>query len=495
LKTKRNLLAATVLAILLASLAAPLVALSTSALDDEEDNEIEELTETHWKILKTDIITVLFPRSGRKPMFLWWYTGEPSRIYVVKYQGLIEYFAFDHPLLPPKPEYYKRLSEAWGYRFKEMYMKPLEDDLEMHMGDMDAMRKLMILREIMMELDLAWHRPFLPFSAGQWNLTDIGEIKTPDEKVIGVTFAFKLVKLPDWMPGLKFAENNIIIKVRFYNETVEETVPGTDIKYTVNAGEMKMDLVVNKWVWNIDAVKELITELQQAGIDVKVPAARTRLALWVNLASINLEQLETAKEEPPEEDRIETMSTASHMEIEGEHMSIEENRTAPPIEEQESPILVERPWWAPWLPPEKPIVRLKFAAKDKTVLGFFRFVSSAKVTTPENVTRAMPVKAAYIAAGHHLRLFIGYPYFGNSTLEHDPSIGVDVPGIETTPQYTVQAPSGISEITPTIIGKYVLPLFTLELAAVLVGAVSIVAIVIYVTKWKRKTPINMVGTS
>jgi len=487
---KRNLLRATALAILLMSLVAPLVTLPSSASEnEEEDIKIEDI-DVHWKILRTDIITVLFPRSGRKPMFLWWYTKEEplKNIYVVKYQGLIEYFAFEQL---PYQEYYRRMYVAWTERLHEMYVVQKEDYYR-NMGE-TGMTKLRLLQTLWMEILENWenlHAPMLRFDAAKWELTDVSNITTSDGKVIGVSFAFKLVAVP-FQPRFDFAVNNVMIKVRFYNTTVSETVPGTDISYEVEAGEMKMDLIINKWEWNIDTLRPLILKLKEYGIDI--PEGKTRLALWVNLASINLEQLEMAKEEPSGEERIENMSTASYMEIEGEHISIEENRTAPPIEEQEKPILVERPWWAPWLPPEKPLVRLKFADKDKTLLGFFRFVSSAKVTTPENITRMVPVRAASIAAGHHLRLFMGYPYFGNNTLEHDPSIGVDVLGIDTNPQYTVQAPSGINEITPKVVGKYVVPLFTPELAAFLAGAVSIVAIVIYVAKWKRKTPINVVG--
>jgi len=96
---------------------------------------------------------------------------------------------------------------------------------------------------------------------------------------------------------------------------------------------------------------------------------------------------------------------------------------------------------------------------------------------------------SYIAAGFHMRLFIGYPYFGNGTLEHDPSIGVE--GVETAPQYLVQAPSG-TETMPLVLGKIKLPLVTLELAVVLVGATSVIAAVIYAAKWRKKT-INVVG--
>lgn len=479
MKTKRNLLAATFLTILLTSLAAPLIALPASA--HEDDNDLRIIPGT-WYKLESDIVTVLFPAGGKKPMFIWWYTGAPDQIYVIKFQGLIEWFAFDHPLLPPKPEYYKHPREAWHEiwreKFENMYFKPEEDRLMGNMWKLWLLR--VITQQIMNEMEKTWHVPFLPFNAGQWTLSDIANLTTPEGKIIGVSFAFKLVNLPDWMPNLQFAENNIMIRVRFYNETIRETDPDTGFEYTVNAGEMKMDFVVNKWVWNIDTIKQLILQLQESGFDIKIPEGKSRLALWVNLASINITKLLIAKEEP---EKIEEYSTATHMEVEDIDEDIRPNMT---FTSEEKPIEISRP-----------VIKLRFANETTTLGGFFRFVSSAKVKDYPKLgdVGMVPVKATYIAAGAHMRLFIGYPYFGNGTLEHDPSIGVDVPGIDTTPQYTVQVPSGINQETPIVIGKYMLPLFTPELAAVLVGAVSIVAVAIYAIKWKRKTPINMVGAS
>jgi hypothetical protein len=483
LKTKRNLLAATILAILLVSLTAPAIALSAFASEDEENNNLKIVPVDNWYKLESDLITVLFPRGGQKPMFIWWYTQAPDQIYVVKFKGLIEWFAFDHPILPKNPEYYNHLrnasSEIWRDRFENMYFKPEEN---LWMGNM---MRLMLLRQIVnqimerMSIETEWHRPFFPFDAGRWNLTKPSNITTPEGTIIGVSFAFKLDKVSDLMPGFKFAENNIMIRVRFYNTTVQETDPNTGYKYTVNAGEMKMDFVVNKWVWNIDAIKEFIADLKANGFDVNIPEGKSRLALWVNLASINITKLQAAEEEP---EQIEGYSTATHMDVDGMHEDIRPNMT---LTSQEKPIEINRP-----------VIKLGFANETKTLGGFFQFVSSAKVKESTNLGDAemVPVKAAYIAAGAHMRLFIGYPYFGNGTLEHDPSIGVDaVPSVETTPQYTVQNPSGINAIDPAVIGKYALPLFTLELAAVLVGAASIVAIIIYAVKWKKKTPINMVG--
>ena len=478
MQTKRKLLVATVLAILLVSLAAPLVALPTLASDgsDDEADALKLVPMDNWYKLENDIVTVLFPRSGQKPMFIWWYTGKPDQIYVVKYEGLIEYFTFEG-------EYYRRMREAWEYRFRETYMDPEEHRLT-EMGE-GGLMKLLILRQIMLQINATWHRPFFPFNAAKWSLSEIKNITT-DGKMIGVSFAFKLVQVPDWMPGFQFAENNIMIRVRFYNTTVEETDPDKGYKFIVNAGEMKMDFVVNKWVWNIDSIKALIEYLRDHDIDINVPQGKTRLALWVNLASINITKLLMAEDDPEEIEEAayeDNSYVASHMEVDDIREDIRLNMT---LTEQEKPIEIDRP-----------VIKFGFANETMTLGGFFRFVSSAKVKDYPNTGDAnmVPVKAAYIAAGAHMRLFIGYPYFGSGSLEHDPSIGVDVPGTATTPQYKIETPSGISEVAPTVIGEYVLPLFTTELVAVLVGAVSIVAILIYAVKWKRKTPVNVVGAS
>jgi len=418
-------------------------------------------------------------------MFIWWYTNEPDQVYVVKFQGLIEWFAFDYPLLPQNPETYSHMREAWQEtwreRFESWYFKP-EEDRWMNMGNM-GMVKLMIMQQIMLQImqrmQSQWHRAYLPFNAGTWSLGDIHNITTSEGKVIGVAFAFTLQSLPDWMPNMQFAENNIMIRVRFYNETVEETVPGTDYKYTVNAGEMKMDLVVNKWEWNIDTLKVLIEQLQQEGFDIKIPEGKSRLALWVNLASINMTKLPLAEEEP---EAIEHYSTATHMEIEDDREDITANKTLTETE-------LERPIEIP-----RPMIKIKFANETSTLGGFFRYVSSAKISDyPElGDVSIVPVKAAYIAAGAHMRLFLGYPYFGNGTLEHDPSIGVDIASVDTTPKYSVQAPSN-SEVTPTVMGAYIPPLFSPPLMLALIVVISATAITLYALRWKRKTPVNMVG--
>jgi hypothetical protein len=77
------------------------------------------------------------------------------------------------------------------------------------------------------------------------------------------------------------------------------------------------------------------------------------------------------------------------------------------------------------------------------------------------------VTASYIAAGSHLRLFICYPYFGNSTLEHDPTIGL------------TSAPMIPTLVTPTLL-------------AILVGASIAIAATVAAVKLRKK-PVNIIS--
>lgn len=478
LKMRRNRLTVLALTALLISLATPIVTLPASASGDESNDNIKVLPEKeHWLKLESPIITALFPRGGEKPMFIWWYTNQPDQVYVVKFQGLIEWLAIDHSSLP-NPDYYSSLrnasAETWSERFDDWYFKPTE---QQYMTNMQMrMMLLSIVQQMMTQMELMWHRPFLDFSAAQWSLSDISNITASDGKIIGVAFAFTLVKVPE-QPRFQFAENNIMLRIRFYNTTVQETVPGTSSSYTVNAGEMKMDLVINKWVWNLDSIKALVTNLQNEGFNISIPNMKSRLALWVNLLiNITRTSLTEAQEQP---EAIEDHSTSTVMEVD-DHTKSMGIATA-----QEEPIETSHP-----------IVRIQFANQTETLAGFFRFVAQAKITNYPNQgdVNMVPVKAAFRPAGTHMKLFLAYPYFGNGTLEHDPSIGVNIAGIDTSPKYSVQSPSG-SQITPTVLGDYVPPLFTPQLMIALIVVISGVALLLYAIRWRRRTPVNMVGPS
>jgi len=432
------------LAILSTSLAFP--TLANTAQASPASAVVEE--QGQWKKLQTYVITVLFPTGGKKPVFLWWYNQEPDRIYVVKYQGLIEFFALEAPL------YYYRHTQ-WA-EWNGLYQR--------YIGERWFGLRLQ-LRETLRNIYENWHPPYLPFSAGNWTLTEAKNINAGND-VIGVAFAFKLSDLP-WTPRFGFAENNIMIRNRFYFVPVTEVVDGHE--YNVSAGEMKMDLVIKNWKWNLDTLKPLLSELREQG--VTIPEGRTGLALWVNLASINVTTIT-----PDQAETVETMSTTSEMEIDSTPVPVVQNQT----ENSEKPITPPRKFFADY--------RIKFtkAENDTSLDGFFKFVSQAKAGD-----KLINVTAAYIEAGAHMRLFIGYPYFGSETLVHDPSLGLEVPETmtpeATTPMYKVEAPSGISQIMPRVL----LPLTTLQIAIILAGAISIIAAIIFAAKWKRKI-INVV---
>jgi len=411
--------------------------------------------EEGWKKIKTDVITILFPADGRKPTFLWWYTKDPERIYVVKFQGLIEYFTFVEP-------FYKERYQANAERLHELFISP----------------KWMLLRqeirETVMNMYRNWHLPYLPFSACRWTLTEVGNVTDSDNKVIGLAFAFKLVKA--YLPRFEFAEGNITIRCRFYYEPVEEISVDGVYDYSVAAGEMKMDFVVNNWKWNIDLVKPLISTLKEQGIEI--PKSKSGLSLWINIAYINITRIAEAMGEP---DKIELWSTTSHMMVEGRRIFVKRDYTGT---EDERPIDVPKRL--------REHFKLQFATEDKTLPGFFKFVASAKVSgEPEPVE----IKASYIEAGAYMRLFIGYPYFGDKTLEHDPSMGVEVPETTTpeatTPKYRMEVPTG-SQVMPRVLGGLGLPFITPELVMVLVAVVSTIGIVVFVAKWKGKI-VNVVG--
>jgi hypothetical protein len=452
-KTKRNLVLTTILTLLIASIAIPVLAEGSS----NQESQVQLSEQNGWKIIQTDVITVLFPSGGAQPMFLWWYKNQTDKVYLVKYQGLYEFFAFDTPL----------------YYFRHTYLAEWEWLRLRFMGTRWNMMPMQ-LRMALANVYENWHDPYLPFSGSQWQLSDIKNI-TADGNVIGLAFAFKLVQVPWWKQRFEFAENNIMIRCRFYFEPVTEVVDGHE--YTVNVGEMKQDIAISNWKWNLDTLKPLLEQSKEH--NVTIPEGRTGLALAINLASINVTKIT-----PEQAETVEDISTTSSMAVESSTVSVVQNRTL----YDETPIPATKRLY------ERYRIRFIKTQNDTSLAGFFDFVSAAKVIYPDGSVQVINVTASYAEAGSHLELFLCYPYFSNGTLEHDPSFGLDVPETTTpeatTPLYRVDVPSGLTQVKP----KVLLPLSTIQLAAIAVGAVTVIALIIYAFKWKRKTPVNMVGT-
>ncbi len=390
-----------------------------------------------WTWIKTDTINIIFPAGGKKPTFLWWYTEDPSNIYILKYKGLIEFMTYLTP-------FYQHIYEATELRLRNVlndeYFEPGQHMLQQQL-------RLRIQQRLM---QLAYfyglHNPYLAFSACQWNLS--GPVEVPNDDPLYLSFNFTLVEVP--FPNLKFAENNIIIRCRFYFTETTEDVEGL-YTYSVGAGELKMDLIVRNWTWNIDLIKPLLDEFSDGGIDI--PVNKAGLALWMNLASISLDEISIAEQDLDSQNGLlETQSMTQNMYVEGAQVGLGQNNTLSDLEQpmRNQVNLRER-------------FKLRFAIPDSTIAGFFKYVPKALIYD-DSTMEVVDVKASYISAGNHMRLFLAYPYFGSKTLEHDPSLGL--------------------ETIPTLI--------TFESLLILVSAISTITIVIVAFKWKRKT-INLVG--
>jgi len=435
--TKKTIMTAVLASLLIVNVAPMLMSKTEAAGTNAQYNYYSDGT---WWRIQTDLITILFPANGKKPMFLWWYSNDTNNIFVVKYKGLIEYMTLDYP-------YYMQKYEANALTIRER----LQAKYAMY-GPHQARIRERIWAYIGDALDL--HPAYLPFSACQWNLTGPANVTRPDG-VSYVAFNFTLVKAP---LKFKFAENNVIIRCRFYAQEAVENVYGL-YNYTVKAGELKMDLVVKNWQWNIDKLNHLFDVLQEE-FNITAPKMQAGLALWTDMASINIEDMpkansdaNTTQQSAPEssaeetDEPIEASSSTMDIIAEGQRIQIR-NKVA--TETQQLSIrarLHER-------------FRLRFAKGSQTLAGFFDFVNTAILIDPATEEKTVVnVTAAYIPRGNHMRLFIGYPYFGNKTLEHDPSIGAE----------TVQA---------------WLPPYLLLM---LVGATATIAIAIAAVKLRKKT--------
>ncbi len=395
---------------MLTTLMLPLLTVSASAEEDQERVQATWRTHGNLTYIQNDIITIVFPASGKKPMFLWWYTEDPDNINVVKYKGLIEYVTFDQP-------YFIWRHQAVAWRIREYIQARFYEPMSHTIQDQ---RRLMAILQILSEIGnyTGLHAPYLPFSGCRWELSDPVNVSIGDVEYL--SFNFTLVDVPEYRPNLQFAENNIVIRCRFYYTPANENVEG-QYSYTVDAGELKMDLVVKHWDWNIDKLEPLLQALREEGIGI--PEGQAGLALWVNLASINMMKF-------AEDDAVtngdtsftEEASTATNIYVEGQRVSLAQNRTGV---EDEKPLQNRA----------RERFKFRFEKGNATFAGYFKYVPKALIRDPVNnsVTDTVDVTAAYISAGGHMRVFLGYPYFGNNTLEHDPSIGVESFPILETP--------------------------------------------------------------
>jgi len=426
------------LAIILAVAAAPLTT-AKSTSEESFSAPVVLPTDGNWSYIQNDFITIAFPADGKKPMFLWWYTNDPDNINVAKFKGLVEYSTFEKP-------YFLWRCQAENWRIRERLQTRFYVPKQHMLGSMMKSRAMEKLWKIGNFTGL--HAAYLPFSSSRWRLDGPENVTRGDVKYL--SFNFTLVDVPGRREQFQFAEDNVIIRCRFYYTPATEDVYGK-YAYTVNTGELKIDLIIKHWEWNIDKLEPTIQELRGIGLDI--PKSKASLALWVNLASINMTKLEVTEEDAESTadlDFTERTSTAQNMYVEGDKVSVVQDRAE--IDEE-----------IPLQNQLKEHFKIRFEKGNATFEGFFKFVPQAIVT--DGITyNTTDVTASYISAGAHMRLFIGYPYFGNYTLEHDPSLGAE----------------GVSSWLPT------------NLLLILVGATVLIAVAVAAVRLRKKT-VNIIS--
>ena len=445
MKIRKNGILALGLAFLMAL---PAIALTMPAAkaDAEGPQELPVEPEPYrgvWYKFETPLITLIFPTGGKKPMFLWWYTNDNSTIYVVKFQGVIEYLMLDGL-------YYKHRFQADNATINNtLWNSYIEPGLRQKYYYGYRSRYEGAVEEFFWLLR-GLHRAYLPFSACNWTLDGPMFVESGNYW----SFNFTLAAV-NGHPNMQFAKDNIQIRCRFYNATTTETPDpaNSDYNYTVAAGQLKFDFVVDHWEWNIDKINSF---LEKYG--VQIPVNRTGLALWVNMASIKIEDLPCAENEVQSqfENQVETKSQTMGVTINDQYYNVANNETS----QDEKPLQLREQF--------RERVRIQFARKEATFAGFLEFVPWARLLNETGGTvNFVNVTASYIAAGGHLRLFICYPYFGNYTLEHDPTIGLA--SASTIPEL----------VTP-------------RLLIVLAGATIAIAVAVAAVK-ARKKPVNIVN--
>jgi hypothetical protein len=329
--------------------------------------------------------------------------------------------------------------------------------------------------EFVEALKASMHPAYLPFHECAWQLTPVHNITDTDGEVIGLAFGFTLTDAHN--PKFEFAEDNVEVNVRFYYVPVEETSGDTTIQ--INRAEMKMDLVIRNWQWILDGPYELLKEKY----GIALPIQGERLALWLDIASRSIKRL---PEEASEVEETGSASAANRVMIGSQMVNIRENA----VGQDEKPLLGTGNI--------RSLLRLKFVKDNSTLAGFFRFVNASTVAYPNGTLKTEPVKAAYLQAGGHLRLFLTYRYFDDGSLTHDPSLGVEVPETTseaaTTPIYQIRSPTS-GQIVPTEITKIqVIPRLLLP---GYVGAIAIIGVgiaVILFAMRRRGSPLNSIGS-
>lgn len=314
----------------------------------------------------------------------------------------------------------------------------------------------------------SFHPALLAFSGCNWTMGDVRPITASNGTPIGIAFNLTLADAPQ---KFEFAEGNVILSARIYNSPVIETVSagGEQYSYSIAAGEMKIDLVVNGWDWNFDP--KTVSLLNTTSITIS-PA----LALWVDASSFYVNGSVSSLFNDLDDVKMQAANGNFVFSTDDANATLNLQRQDQDANSFNFHLKVAQKNIAGRI--------MKFPAPAKlrltdegTLGGFFKFVPTAIVVGDTGAGSTVNVTAAYLSAGNHVKVYICYPYF-NGTLIHDPSLGIEQPTGEAAYIVTLGS-AGISSVqavpsAPSWGNQYEL------LAAsgiVLIGAVLLILVV------------------
>lgn len=213
----------------------------------------------------------------------------------------------------------------------------------------------------------------------KWNHTNFYNILN-ESKVVGIGINFT-VETPIHIAGRggKTYDVSIKVVVRMYqNRTVERINHGGKwVNYTLNAGEIKTDLIIGNWPFSSN---------------------RNKLAFEVNLVENIPHETSVAHRFEITEDKGVTRARSDLNET---ALGRVERRIKPPKNE----------------------TRISFVGESSNrTHAFFKFMNNAFLMNNTG-TFLVNVNSSYLTHGDALRIYLSYPYF-NGTIEHDPSLGV-----------------------------------------------------------------------
>ncbi len=302
-------------------------------------------------------------------------------------------------------------------------------------------RKVSTARRALSMVNFSKHLPVVPFPALTWELSSIENITDNEGNVVGLTFKMNVTGAPE---AFRHVVGRIELKFRIYVNAVEEAIQVNDsvLTYNVTPAEMKVDIVIKGWDW-------LLGILTETGI------IEERIALDVRLAKLNITPPYISVDALSGDLPNAFSSADSHIQVTLKSPDWEDTTRLGFNETMEKHVKVVGIRRIRGRIKLNQTVVFMSTGNETLLAGFFKFIPTAIIVDPETGTSTViNVTASYAETLNHVRLFLCYPFFGNNTLMHDPSMGILIPEAQETPTTTITTTPSITatpseSVTPT----------------------------------------------